>query len=83
MLVDDLALDDYPIAGGWRRGVEVRVRAEVLLVDVPPVAPGYFSRDIIRVRPQRVITWKHERPSPTTSDDSGRPPVKQADSCSS
>ncbi|MEW1748920.1 PPOX class F420-dependent oxidoreductase [Streptomyces angustmyceticus] len=60
VLVDDMAPADDPVAGGWGRGVEVRGRAEVLTVDVPPVAPDHFSRDIIRVHPQRIITWNLE-----------------------
>ncbi|MER5641084.1 PPOX class F420-dependent oxidoreductase [Kitasatospora sp. NPDC002227] len=57
VLVDDLAPADDPVAGGWGRGVEIRGRAEVLTVEVPPVAPGHFSRDIVRVRPRRIVTW--------------------------
>ncbi|MFG2532976.1 PPOX class F420-dependent oxidoreductase [Streptomyces sp. NPDC048516] len=60
VLVDDLAPADDPVAGGWGRGIEIRGRAEVLTVDVPPVAPDYFSKDIIRVHPRRVITWNLE-----------------------
>ncbi|MFH8385892.1 PPOX class F420-dependent oxidoreductase [Kitasatospora sp. NPDC018058] len=60
VLVDDLAPADDPVAGGWGRGVEIRGWAEVLTVDVPPVAPDHFSRDIIRVHPRRVITWNLE-----------------------
>ncbi|MDH6145444.1 hypothetical protein P3T35_007499 [Kitasatospora sp. GP30] len=32
----------------------------MLTVDLPPVAPDHFSRDIIRVHPRRVITWNLE-----------------------
>ncbi|MFD4532107.1 PPOX class F420-dependent oxidoreductase [Kitasatospora sp. NPDC058397] len=60
VLVDDLAPADDPVAGGWGRGIEIRGRAEVLTVDVPPVAPDRFSRDIVRVHPRRVITWNLE-----------------------
>ncbi|MFH8365583.1 PPOX class F420-dependent oxidoreductase [Streptomyces sp. NPDC018031] len=60
VLVDDLAPADDPVAGGWGRGVEIRGRAEVLTVDVPPVAPDYFSRDIIRVHPRKVVAWNLE-----------------------
>ncbi|MET8505615.1 PPOX class F420-dependent oxidoreductase [Streptomyces sp. NPDC004787] len=60
VVVDDLAPADDPVAGGWGRGVEIRGRAEVLTVDVPPVAPHRFSRDIIRVHPRRIITWNLE-----------------------
>ncbi|MFI9366231.1 PPOX class F420-dependent oxidoreductase [Kitasatospora sp. NPDC053057] len=60
VLVDDMAPADDPVAAGWGRGVEIRGRAEVLSVDVPPVAPERFSKDIIRVHPRRVITWNLE-----------------------
>ncbi|MER0477513.1 PPOX class F420-dependent oxidoreductase [Streptomyces sp. Edi2] len=60
VLVDDMSPADDPVAGGWGRGIEIRGRAEVLTVDVPPVAPDYFSTDIIRVHPRRVITWNLE-----------------------
>ncbi|MEU9123634.1 PPOX class F420-dependent oxidoreductase [Streptomyces sp. NPDC048506] len=60
VLVDDLAPANDPVAGGWGRGVEIRGRAEVLTVDLPPVSPDHFSRDIIRVHPRRVIAWNLE-----------------------
>ncbi|WP_316528124.1 pyridoxamine 5'-phosphate oxidase family protein [Kitasatospora brasiliensis] len=60
VLVDDLAPADDPVAGDWGRGVEIRGPAEVLTADVPPVAPDYFSKDIIRVHPRRIITWNLE-----------------------
>ncbi|WP_043267595.1 PPOX class F420-dependent oxidoreductase [Streptomyces sp. CT34] len=68
VLVDDLAPADDPVAGGWGRGVEIRGRAEVLTVDVPPVAPDHFSSDIIRVHPRRVITWNLEARGTTARD---------------
>nr|WP_223241938.1 PPOX class F420-dependent oxidoreductase [Streptomyces sp. CBMA123] len=60
VLVDDMAPDDDPVASGWGRGIEIRGRAEVLAVDVPPVAPDRFSKDIVRVHPRRIITWNLE-----------------------
>ncbi|MFF2045159.1 PPOX class F420-dependent oxidoreductase [Kitasatospora sp. NPDC058170] len=59
LLVDDMTPADDPDAPapGWGRGVEVRGRVELLTLDVPPVAPGFFSHETIRVHPQRVITW--------------------------
>ncbi|MEV7020541.1 PPOX class F420-dependent oxidoreductase [Kitasatospora sp. NPDC093558] len=68
VLVDDLAPADDPVAGGWGRGVEIRGWAEVLAVDVPPVAPDTFSKDIIRVHPRRVITWNLEARGTTARD---------------
>ncbi|MGW3039483.1 PPOX class F420-dependent oxidoreductase [Kitasatospora sp. NPDC001159] len=57
VLVDDLAPVDDPVAAGWGRGIEIRGRAELLTIDVPPVQPDAFSKDVIRVHPRRVITW--------------------------
>ncbi|MGW7585852.1 PPOX class F420-dependent oxidoreductase [Kitasatospora sp. NPDC054768] len=68
VLIDDLAPADDPVAGGWGRGVEIRGRAEVLAVDVPPVAPDRFSRDVIRVHPRRIVTWNLESPGSTARD---------------
>ncbi|MFI6030957.1 hypothetical protein [Amycolatopsis magusensis] len=36
-------------------------QAELVTVEVPPVAPDYFSKEVIRVRPRRVISWHLER----------------------
>ncbi|MFE3875823.1 PPOX class F420-dependent oxidoreductase [Kitasatospora sp. NPDC059146] len=60
VLVDDMAPADHPVTAGWGRGIEIRGRAEVLAVDVPPVAPDRFSKDIVRVHPRRIITWNLE-----------------------
>ncbi|WP_371501961.1 PPOX class F420-dependent oxidoreductase [Kitasatospora sp. NBC_00374] len=58
-LVDDMTPADDPDAPapGWGRGVEIRGRVELLTVEVPPVAPGFFSHEIIRVHPERIISW--------------------------
>ncbi|MFI6846590.1 PPOX class F420-dependent oxidoreductase [Kitasatospora sp. NBC_00085] len=58
-LVDDLTPADDPDAPapGWGRGVEIRGRAEPLTVDVPPVDPSFFDHEILRVHPERVISW--------------------------
>jgi pyridoxamine 5'-phosphate oxidase family protein len=37
------------------RGVEICGRAEAI-ADAEPPMPG-FSREIIRIRPERVLTW--------------------------
>jgi pyridoxamine 5'-phosphate oxidase family protein len=50
-VVDDLASTDP-----WRvRGIEFRGTAEAL-TDTEPPARGY-SRELIRIRPERVIAW--------------------------
>ncbi|WP_406193763.1 PPOX class F420-dependent oxidoreductase [Kitasatospora sp. NBC_01560] len=58
-LVDDMTPADDPDAPapGWGRGVEIRGRAEALTVDVPPVAPAFFAHDILRVHPERIVSW--------------------------
>ncbi|MFB6569683.1 MULTISPECIES: PPOX class F420-dependent oxidoreductase [Streptomyces] len=57
LLVDDMAPADDPVAPGWGRGVEIRGRAELLTLDAPPMAPEFFSNDVIRIHPRRVISW--------------------------
>ncbi|OON82809.1 PPOX class F420-dependent oxidoreductase [Streptomyces tsukubensis] len=57
LVIDDMAPADDPIAAGWGRGVEIRGRAELLTLDAPPMAPDFFSNDVIRVHPSRVISW--------------------------
>ncbi|BCK70627.1 PPOX class F420-dependent oxidoreductase [Streptomyces libani subsp. rufus] len=60
LLIDDMAPADDPVAPGWGRGVEIRGRAELLTLDAPPMAPDFFSNDVIRVHPRRVISWHLE-----------------------
>ncbi|QFU85287.1 PPOX class F420-dependent oxidoreductase [Amycolatopsis sp. YIM 10] len=61
-LVDDMTPDDpAEVKPGWGRGVEIRGRAELVTLDVPPVAPEFFSKEVIRVHPDRVISWHLER----------------------
>jgi pyridoxamine 5'-phosphate oxidase family protein len=62
LVVDDLMPDDpNEIKPGYGRGVEIRGRAELITVEVSPVAPGFFSNDVIRIHPRRVISWQLER----------------------
>ncbi|GAA1757202.1 PPOX class F420-dependent oxidoreductase [Streptomonospora arabica] len=57
-LVDDLEPEEPgAIAPGWGRGVEIRGGAELLTDTDPPIAPGAFSREVIRVHPRRIISW--------------------------
>ncbi|WP_214370191.1 pyridoxamine 5'-phosphate oxidase family protein [Pseudonocardia sp. H11422] len=57
-VVDDMTPDEpAAIKAGMGRGVEVRGRAETLPVDDPPVNPGWFSDEIIRIHPRRIISW--------------------------
>ena len=51
-----LVIDDIASYDPWKvRGVEIRGRAEALRDVEPPSA--YFSREIIRIHPTRVIDW--------------------------
>ncbi|NEA34534.1 PPOX class F420-dependent oxidoreductase [Streptomyces sp. SID13031] len=51
LVIDDLSTDQ-----GWVvRGIEIRGRAEAV-TDVAPPMPG-FSREIIRIRPDRILSW--------------------------
>jgi pyridoxamine 5'-phosphate oxidase family protein len=64
-VVDDMTPDEPgAVKPGWGRGVEIRGRAETLTVEEPPLAPGFFSNDIIRIHPRRVISWHIDREHP-------------------
>lgn len=57
-VVDDMTPDEPgAVRPGWGRGVEIRGRAETLTLDEPPLAPGFFSNDVIRIHPVRVLSW--------------------------
>src|SRR5919204_2277699 len=57
-VVDDMTPDEPgAVKPGWGRGVEIRGRAETLTVDEPPLAPGFFSNEVIRIHPERVNSW--------------------------
>ncbi|MFI5779247.1 PPOX class F420-dependent oxidoreductase [Nocardia sp. NPDC051570] len=65
LVVDDMTPDDpNEVKPGWGRGVEIRGVAEVLTVETPPVAPEWFCKDIIRIRPRRVRSWHIDRANP-------------------
>ena len=57
-VVDDMT-PDGPKAGapGTGRGIEIRGRAETLAVDNPPGPPEWAGPDIIRIHPERIISW--------------------------
>ncbi|WP_037577514.1 PPOX class F420-dependent oxidoreductase [Phaeacidiphilus oryzae] len=61
-VVDDMtpADDEEAVAPGRGRGVEIRGVAEVLRDVDPPLAPDFFSREVIRVHPRRIISWHLE-----------------------
>jgi hypothetical protein len=48
-------VDDFTEAGG--RGIEIRARAEVFPEGGEAIVPGYFSPEIIRLYPKRIIAW--------------------------
>jgi pyridoxamine 5'-phosphate oxidase family protein len=51
-----LVVDDLSTEHGWQvRGVEIRGRAEAI-ADAEPPMPG-FSRELIRIHPQRILAW--------------------------
>jgi pyridoxamine 5'-phosphate oxidase family protein len=57
-VVDDITPDEPgAIKPGTGRGVEIRGRAETLSVDDPPVNPEWFSHQIIRIHPTRILNW--------------------------
>ena len=53
-MIDDLSTDQ-----GWQvRGIEIRGRAEAVQ-DAEPPMPG-FSRELIRIHPDRILSWGFE-----------------------
>ncbi|MCM6776575.1 PPOX class F420-dependent oxidoreductase [Nocardia sp. CDC159] len=58
IVIDDMTPDDpSAVKPGWGRGMEIRGVAEVVTVEVAPVAPEWFCDEIIRIRPRRVRSW--------------------------
>nr|WP_280383826.1 hypothetical protein [Nocardia wallacei] len=57
-VVDDMTPDDpREVKPGWGRGVEIRGTAEIVTVEDIPVAPEWFSNEVIRIHPRRVHSW--------------------------
>lgn len=59
LVVDDLPAPGDPgaVRPGTGRGIEIRGTVELLTVEVPPVNPRWFSKEIIRIHPTRVLSW--------------------------
>jgi pyridoxamine 5'-phosphate oxidase family protein len=73
-IVDDMTPDEPgAIAPGWGRGVEIRGEAELLTDVDPPLAPDFFSREVIRVRPVKVISWHIDPDVPTAASQTDHP----------
>ncbi|WP_280443292.1 PPOX class F420-dependent oxidoreductase [Nocardia brasiliensis] len=65
LLIDDMTPDEPgAVKPGWGRGIEIRGVVETLTVDVPPVAPDWFSNDIIRIHPRRIKSWHLDPANP-------------------
>jgi pyridoxamine 5'-phosphate oxidase family protein len=57
-----VVIDDIVSTRPWRvRGIEIRGRAETLTGQRPPYP--YYSREVIRVHPERIISWGVETDS--------------------
>lgn len=57
-VVDDMTPDEPgAVKPGWGRGVEVRGRAELLTGVSPAIGIGFFSDELIRIHPRRIISW--------------------------
>ena len=54
LAVDDQAETPNPI-GQTGRGIEIRGRAEVVILDTPLIAAS--GRETLRIHPRRIITW--------------------------
>ncbi|RSN48348.1 MULTISPECIES: PPOX class F420-dependent oxidoreductase [Actinomadura] len=64
-LVDDVAAADDPdaVKPGWGRGVEIRGAAEPVKGTMH-IGEGFFSDDLIRIRPTRIVSWHIDRDHP-------------------
>lgn len=57
-VVDDMTPDEPgAVRPGWGRGIEIRGKAELLTDHEPPYGGSFFSREVIRIHPQRVNSW--------------------------
>jgi pyridoxamine 5'-phosphate oxidase family protein len=57
-LVDDMTPNGpEAIKPGMGRGVEIRGHAQTLTVDNPPGPQGMTGPEIIRIHPERIISW--------------------------
>jgi pyridoxamine 5'-phosphate oxidase family protein len=64
-VVDDMTPDEPgAVKPGWGRGVEIRGHAEIVTVEVPPVNPEWFAKEVIRIHPRRVISWHIDAAKP-------------------
>jgi len=67
-VVDDMTPDEPgAVKPGMGRGVEVRGHAETLTVEEPPVAPQWFSHEVIRIHPERILSWHIDPDEPDGS----------------
>ncbi|MFC4908095.1 PPOX class F420-dependent oxidoreductase [Actinomadura gamaensis] len=67
-LVDDMTRADDPdaVRPGWGRGVEIRGRAEFVKGRMH-IGEGFFSDDLIRIHPVRIISWHIDPENPDGS----------------
>ncbi|WP_034485290.1 PPOX class F420-dependent oxidoreductase [Actinomadura oligospora] len=67
-LVDDMTSPDDPdaVRPGWGRGVEIRGRAEPIKGEMH-IGKGFFSDDLIRIHPTRVVSWHIDPDAPNGS----------------
>jgi pyridoxamine 5'-phosphate oxidase family protein len=67
-VVDDMtpAEDPHAVKPGWGRGVEIRGRAELVRGRMH-IGGDFFSDDLIRIHPHRIISWHIDPNSPDQS----------------
>jgi pyridoxamine 5'-phosphate oxidase family protein len=57
-VVDDMTPDEPgEVKPGWGRGVEIRGHAELITDHAPPFGTGFFSNEVIRIHPRRILSW--------------------------
>jgi pyridoxamine 5'-phosphate oxidase family protein len=65
-VVDDQAEKPVGPGGQTGRGLEIRGRADILILD-RPLMEG-FSNERLRIHPRRVIAWNIDGPGPNARD---------------
>ncbi|MGI5125809.1 PPOX class F420-dependent oxidoreductase [Pseudonocardia sp. CA-107938] len=60
LVVDDNAPE--PVGPGGQRGRGIEIRGTVEVVRLPEPLISGFTRDVLRVRPRRIVTWNVGEP---------------------
>jgi pyridoxamine 5'-phosphate oxidase family protein len=65
LVVDDNAPE--PVGPGGQHGRGIEIRGIIEFLDAEPLLPG-FTRDLMRVRPTRILAWNIDAPGRNSRD---------------